>query len=150
QELQACPEIGLHLPRTQEKVLTALNGLGLEITTGTALSSVTAVLRGSRPGPTVLLRADMDALALPEPGNPSVERILHACGHDLHTAMLVGAAWILAGTDFPGNVVFMFQPGEEGYGGAKMMIEEGVLDAAGARPVAAYAIHVISSLLPGG
>ncbi|WP_214412166.1 M20 metallopeptidase family protein [Sphaerisporangium fuscum] len=150
------PELGLDLPRTQEKVLTALEGLPLEISTGKRLSSVTAVLRGARPGPTVLLRGDMDALPVTERGTgPVVSQspgLMHACGHDLHTTMLAGAAHLLAARRdrLAGDVVFMFQPGEEGAGGAKIMIEEGVLDASGRRPVAAYALHVISSLLPRG
>ncbi|MFJ2031627.1 M20 family metallopeptidase [Streptosporangium sp. NPDC087985] len=150
------PELGLDLPRTQEKVLTALAGLPLEIRLGERLSSVTAVLRGARPGPTVLLRGDMDALPVSERGGgeitSQVDGRMHACGHDLHTAMLAGAAHLLAaGRDrLAGNVIFMFQPGEEGPGGAKIMIDEGVLDAAGERPVAAYALHVISSALPHG
>jgi amidohydrolase len=153
-ELHREPELGLQLPRTQDKVLSALDGLPLETKTGTALSSVTAVLRGSAPGPVVLLRGDMDALPLTErSGVPYASETpgrMHACGHDLHTAMLVGAARLLAGTEFAGSVVFMFQPGEEGDAGARHMIEEGVLDAAGERPVAAFALHVTSSLLPGG
>src|SRR3954468_11295361 len=95
------PEVGLHLPLTQEKVLAALDGLPLEITTGDRLSSVTAVLRGSRPGPAVLLRADMDALPVQEKTGvayrSTVDGRMHACGHDLHTAMLAGAARLLAG-----------------------------------------------------
>src|SRR5215470_15377840 len=149
--IHAEPEIGLHLPLTQEKIVAALDGLPLEITLGSALSSVTAVLRGGvrgdgdggtgrragPGGPVVLLRADMDALPLTErTGLDFASRIdgtMHACGHDLHAAMLVGAARLLSDrqADLPGSVVFMFQPGEEGCGGAKFMIEEGVLDAAG-------------------
>ncbi|MFC6883788.1 MULTISPECIES: M20 metallopeptidase family protein [Actinomadura] len=150
------PELGLDLPRTQEKVLAALDGLPLEIATGERLSSVTAVLRGALPGPTVLLRGDMDALPVTERGDAAVVSkvpgAMHACGHDLHTAMLAGAARLLAARRdrLPGNVVFMFQPGEEGHGGAKIMIDEGVLDAAGERPVAAYALHVLSAGLPNG
>src|SRR5699024_6026988 len=140
------PEIGLDLPRTQAAVLAALADLGLEITTGQALTSVTAVLRGARPGPAVLLRADMDALPIDEP--PGLEYAatngaMHACGHDLHTAALVGAARLLAArrAQIAGSVIFMFQPGEEGYDGAGHMLAEGVLDAAGTRPVAAFALH---------
>ncbi|GAA1259292.1 M20 family metallopeptidase [Sphaerisporangium rubeum] len=150
------PELGLDLPRTQEKVLASLDGLPLEITTGKALSSVTAVLRGGRPGPVVLLRGDMDALPLTEraggPVTSEIPGVMHACGHDLHTTMLAGAAHLLSARrdTLAGDVVFMFQPGEEGSGGAKLMIDEGVLDAAGRRPVAAYALHVISSVLPQG
>ena len=150
------PEIGLDLPRTQAKVLAALDGLPLDIATGQALSSVTAVLRAARPGPAVLLRGDMDALPVEEhTGLPYASRadgIMHACGHDLHTAMLAGAARLLSArrAELAGDVIFMFQPGEEGSGGAKLMISEGVLDAAGARPVAAFGLHVVSSLLPLG
>ncbi len=153
-DLHREPELGLELPRTQEKVLAALDGLPLETTTGTSLSSVTAVLRGSSPGPVVLLRGDMDALPLTERSGVAyssrVAGRMHACGHDLHTAMLVGAARLLAGAEFAGSVVLMFQPGEEGQAGARHMIEEGVLTAAGERPVAAYGLHVTSGLMPGG
>ncbi len=150
------PEIGLDLPRTQAKVLGALDGLPLEVTRGQALSSVTAVLRGAKPGATVLLRGDMDALPVTEqasvPYSSEVDGAMHACGHDLHTAMLAGAARLLSArrSELTGNVIFMFQPGEEGFGGAETMIAEGVLDAAGTRPVAAFGLHVMSSLLPGG
>ncbi len=150
------PEIGLDLPKTQHKVLSALAGLPLEISTGAGLSSVTAVLRGGLPGETVLLRGDMDALPVTErtglPYASAIPGAMHACGHDLHTSMLVGAAKVLAARqdELPGNVIFMFQPGEESVGGARVMIEQGVLDAAGERPVAAYALHVASGLLPLG
>ena len=150
------PEIGLNLPKTQAKVLGALDGLPLEVTCGEALTSVTAVLRGSRPGATVLLRGDMDALPVTEharlPYASQIAGAMHACGHDLHTTMLAGAAQLLSARQarLAGNVIFMFQPGEEGCGGAEKMIAEGVLDAAGKRPVAAYGLHVVSSLLPAG
>ncbi|WP_144629990.1 M20 metallopeptidase family protein [Arthrobacter woluwensis] len=165
------PEIGLDLPRTQEKVLAALDGLGLEISTGTDTTSVTAVLRGTaglsdgNPSdgaagtgarPAVLLRADMDALPVQErTGVEFTSRIdgaMHACGHDLHTAMLLGAATLLADSRhrIAGDVVFMFQPGEEGYDGASVMVREGVLDAAGRRVDAAFGMHVFSSLEPHG
>lgn len=154
--LHAEPEIGLHLPRTQEKVLAALDGLPLEVSLGEALSSVTAVLRANRPGPAVLLRADMDALPVQErTGLDYASRIdgaMHACGHDLHTAMLAGAAHLLAARRdaLPGDVVFMFQPGEEGWDGSAAMIAEGVLEAAGKPPDAAYALHVFSAAVPHG
>jgi amidohydrolase len=147
------PEIGLDLPKTQAKVLAALDGLPLEISTGQGLSSVTAVLRGG-PGPVVLLRGDMDALPVTEetglPYASVIPGAMHACGHDLHTAMLAGAARLLSARQVPGTVIFMFQPGEEGYAGARQMIEEGVLEAAGSRPVAAYGLHVSSQRLPCG
>jgi hippurate hydrolase len=154
--IHAEPEIGLDLPKTQRKVLDALDGLPLEVSTGQGLSSVTAVLRGARPGKTVLLRGDMDALPVTErtgvPYASQVPGAMHACGHDLHTAMLAGAAKLLCArqADLEGNVIFMFQPGEEGAGGARIMIAEGVLDAAGERPCAAYALHVASSITPLG
>ena len=142
------PEVGLLLPRTQRLVLDALAGLGLEIQTGETVSSVIAVLRGGRPGPTVLLRADMDGLPLAEETGldyASTTGAMHACGHDLHTAGLVGAARLLAAhrADVAGDVVFMFQPGEEGFDGAAAMIAEGVLQASGELPIAAYAAHVV-------
>ena len=149
------PELGLDLPLTQAKVLAALDGLPLEITLGEKLSSVTAVLRGGLPGPTVLLRGDMDALPVQETsGLPFASEItgaMHACGHDLHVTALVGAARLLCErrATLAGDVVFMFQPGEEGRGGAQVMIDEGLLEASGSRPVAAYALHVASSMPQG-
>jgi amidohydrolase len=154
--IHADPEIGLDLPRTQRKVLDALGGLPLDITLGKDLSSVTAVLRGAGLGKTVLLRGDMDALPVTERTGldyaSRTDGAMHACGHDLHTAMLVGAAKLLSArqAELPGNVIFMFQPGEEGPGGGRIMVAEGVLDAAGERPVAAYALHVASAVLPLG
>jgi amidohydrolase len=150
------PEIGYDLPKTQRKVLDALAGLPLEISTGRELTSVTAVLRGGRPGPVVLLRGDMDALPVTEatglPFASTIDGVMHACGHDLHTTMLAGAARLLSARQpqLPGTVVFMFQPAEEGGAGARFMIEEGVLDAAGDRPAAAFAIHVMSGMLDRG
>lgn len=124
------------------------------MTTGRQLSSITAVLRGAKPGPVVLLRGDMDALPVTEISDEAfvsgTDGAMHACGHDLHTAGLVGAARLLSARrdELAGDVVFMFQPGEEGFDGARYMIEEGVLDAAG-RPVDyAYGLHVLSSVLP--
>ncbi len=148
------PEVGLDLPVTQGMVLEALDHLDLEVSTGTALTSVTAVLRGGKPGPAVLLRGDMDALPVQEQTGleftSRVDGAMHACGHDLHTAMLVGAAELLTAhrDELAGDVVFMFQPGEEGWDGAGRMLEEGVLDAAGRRVSSAYGIHVFSSQIP--
>jgi hippurate hydrolase len=153
-ELHQIPEIGLQLPLTQARVLAALDGLPLEITLGTDVSSVTAVLRGGRRGPAVLLRGDMDALPVTERTGVEFtskhDGVMHACGHDLHTAGLVGAARLLAArrAELPGDVVFMFQPGEEGWDGAGHMIREGVLTAAGATVVAAYGLHVLSADVP--
>jgi hippurate hydrolase len=151
------PEVGLQLPRTQERVLSALQGLPLEISTGDSLSSVTAVLRGgsSTGQRSVLLRGDMDALPVAERSGADFAAdgdTMHACGHDLHTAMLVGAAHVLCSRreQLAGDVVFMFQPGEEGYDGAAHMVKEGVLDAPGRRVNAALALHVTSGMLPAG
>jgi amidohydrolase len=141
------PEIGLTLPHTQGAIIDALGDLNLQITTGKQLSSVVAVLEGRSPGRTVLLRADMDALKIREATGldyaSEIEGAMHACGHDGHTAMLVGAARLLAvhRDRIAGRVIFAFQPGEEGYAGARLMIEEGLLDRYG-RPEAAFAIHI--------
>jgi amidohydrolase len=141
------PELGLTLPRTQATVLEALDGLGLDIRAGQRTTSVVARLRGARPGPTILLRGDMDALPMPEdtglPFASEVPNAMHACGHDGHTAMLVGAARLLARRreSLAGSVLFMFQPGEEGFHGARVMIEEGLLDGEEA-PSGAFAMHV--------
>ncbi|GAB3078596.1 M20 family metallopeptidase [Pedococcus soli] len=156
-ELHQVPEVGMDLPLTQRAVLDALDGLDLEVTLGRELSSVVAVLRGrggSRTGtdrPVVLLRGDMDALPVTE--DLDLDHVsrhvgrMHACGHDLHVAGLVGAARILheLRDELEGDVVLMFQPGEEGPGGAEPMIREGLLEAAGRRVDAAYALHVYSS-----
>lgn len=153
-DLHRHPELGLHLPRTQEAVLRALADLPLTVTTGAATSSIVADLRcGAGDGPVVLLRADMDALPMPEdtalPFASTVDEAMHACGHDAHTAMLVGAARVLATRrdDLSGTVRFMFQPGEEGFHGARSMIEEGVLEA----PTVdrAFALHVTPNLPAG-
>lgn len=158
------PELGLELPRTQEAVLGWLDGLPLEVTAGKDISSVVAIVRGQpgqleQPGQagggTVLLRGDMDALPLDERaglGFAATNGRMHACGHDLHTAMLAGAARLLSAhrQNLRGDVVLMFQPGEEGYDGAARMIEQGVLQAAGRTADAAFALHVTSSMLPSG
>ena len=145
--LHAHPEVGNDLPWTQQRIVDALDGLDLEIALGRSVSSVVAVLRGAKPGPTVLLRGDMDGLPVVEQTGldyASTNGAMHACGHDLHMAGLVGAARLLSARreELAGNVVFMFQPGEEGPGGAKPMIEEGHLEITGEKPVAADGIHV--------
>ncbi|MCW2741330.1 MAG: putative metal-dependent amidase/aminoacylase/carboxypeptidase [Blastococcus sp.] len=161
-DLHREPEIGLVLPRTQEKVLRALDGLPLEISVGERTTSVTAILRGSAPTraavdpPVVLIRGDMDGLPVQEavdvPFRSRIDGAMHACGHDLHTAMLAGAAHLLSARreQLAGDVVFMFQPGEESWDGARVMIEEGVLTAAGPRPQAAFGMHVFSGLVDHG
>jgi hippurate hydrolase len=141
------PEVGLTLPHTQSTIVAALADLDLEITLGKQLSSVVAVLDGPSPGRTVLLRADMDALKIQEATGldyaSEVDGAMHACGHDGHTAMLAGAARLLTmrRDRIPGRIIFAFQPGEEGYAGARLMIEEGLLDRYGV-PDAAFAIHI--------
>lgn len=158
-ELHQIPEVGLQLPRTQAAVLEALAGLPLEITLGKTLTSIVGVLRGGVPTegkrPVVLLRADMDALPVEELTGlewASTNGNMHGCGHDLHMAMLVGAAHELCARrdELAGDVIFMFQPGEEGVDGARFMLEEGLLDAAGSRPDWTYAIHVWAALDPFG
>src|SRR5699024_5108913 len=151
------PEVGLDLPLTQRTVLDALDGLDLEVTTGDGLSSVVAVLRGGRREETevgVLLRGDMDALPIGEETGfdfASDNGAMHACGHDLHTTGLIGAVHLLHAhrADLPGDGVFMFQPGEEGFDGAGRMIDEGVLEAAGVPLVGAYGVHVSADQEPG-
>jgi amidohydrolase len=127
------PELGLDLPKTQAAVLHALGELPVTVRTGTRVSSVVADLAGigigSGPARTVLLRADMDALPMPEDTGleyaSGIPGAMHACGHDAHTAMLAGAMCVLAAQRdaFAGTVRAMFQPGEEGFAGAAAMIE---------------------------
>jgi len=146
--IHAEPEIGLQLPQTQAKIVEALTGLGLDIKLGESTTSVVADLDTGRPGPTVLLRGDMDALPLTEDFVSDFqsrrEGAMHACGHDAHVAMLASAARLLSEhrDQLVGRVRFMFQPGEEGYHGAKYMIEEGVLDGVDR----AFAIHVVTTM----
>jgi hippurate hydrolase len=149
-QLHQVPEFALELPQTQRLVLEAIEGLG-EIHLGKGLSSVVLHIRGGKPGPTVLLRADMDALAVTEETGEefaSTNGFMHACGHDLHVAGGVGAAKLLAAhrEEIAGDVILWFQPGEEGHHGADVMIEEGALEISGNRPIAAYGIHVFTSL----
>jgi hippurate hydrolase len=150
------PEIGLHLPQTQATVLDALADLPVEVTTGRSTTSVVAVLRGARPGPTYLLRGDMDALPVQEdtglPFASEIPGVMHACGHDTHVAMLLGAARLLAERrdELTGQVVFMVQPGEEGQHGARFMLEEGLLDVVPEAPVSgAFALHISSTFASG-
>ena len=152
--IHAEPEIGLQCPRTTDKIKAALAGLPLEYREGPSTTGLVAILRGGRGnGRTVLLRGDMDALPMQEetglPFASKVDGAMHACGHDAHTAMLVGAARALSARreDLAGTVVFMFQPGEEGWHGARYMLEDGLLDEP--RPEAAFALH-ISPNIPRG
>jgi len=158
-ELHQNPEVGLNLPQTRRRVLAALEPLGLEIRTSNETSSFTAVLRG-RGTPVgerqvVLLRADMDALPITELVDvpyKSTNGAMHACGHDLHTAWLVGVAKILSDLrgELAGDVVFMFQAGEESLGGARLMVEDGLLDVAGSRVNAAFGLHALTTVAPRG
>ena len=160
------PELGNREFRTSGIVAAHLKKLGLEVTTGIAHTGVVALLHGALPGPTIMLRADMDALPVTEhtdvPFRSTVMSeyrghqvgVMHACGHDAHTAILMGAAEILAGMRerLPGTVMFVFQPAEEGVpvgeqGGAPLMMQEGLFEIA--KPDAIFGLHVFSTLHTG-
>jgi hippurate hydrolase len=148
-KLHQIPEFGLELPNTLKTVLDEVSDLG-EVTIGKSITSAVLHIKGDLPGPTVLLRADMDALAVIEDTGleySSTNGFMHACGHDLHMAMGVGAAKILASrkSELKGEVIVFFQPGEEGHHGADAMIEEQALMVSGSKPIRAYGIHVFSS-----
>ena len=144
--IHAEPELGLHNPKTTAKVRAALAGLPLDIREGPSTTGLIATLRGPDNGRTVLLRGDMDALPLHEDTGldfaSATDGAMHACGHDSHTAMLVGAARLLcaARDQLAGSVQFMFQPGEEGHHGARYMLDDGLIDPL---PDAAFALHVM-------
>ena len=160
-DLHANPELGFAETRTAGVVADHLRALGLEVRTGVGKTGVVGILRGARPGRTVALRADMDALPVLEAtGLPFASTatgsymgatvpVAHACGHDAHVAMLMGAAEVLAGMkdQIAGTVVFIFQPAEEGAppgepkGGAALMVEEGALE--DPRPDAIFGLHVL-------
>jgi len=165
-DIHSHPELGNREFRTSARVAEHLRKLGLEVRTGMAHTGVVAVLSGGQPGPTILLRADMDALPVTERTDVPFRStatgefrgrtvgIMHACGHDAHTAMLMGVAQVLAGfrERLPGKILFMFQPAEEGVpegerGGAPLMLDEGLLEIA--KPDAAFSLHVHSSLNAG-
>jgi amidohydrolase len=128
------PELGFQEIRTAGIVANELQSLGLEVTKGVGKTGVVALLEGGKPGPVLLLRADMDALPINEQTNADyasqTSGVMHACGHDGHTAILLTVAKMLhtIRADLPGTVKFVFQPAEEGIGGAESMIAEGVLD----------------------
>ncbi|MFH1139271.1 MAG: amidohydrolase [Pseudomonadota bacterium] len=144
------PELGMEERETAGKVAAYLSGLGLEVTTGVGGTGVVALLKGGRSGPTLLLRADMDALPITEENEAEYRStrpgVMHACGHDGHVAILLGAAKILAGLgdEFPGTIKFLFQPGEETFCGAKAVIAAGVLE--NPRVDAALGLHLMSFL----
>lgn len=145
--IHAEPELGLHTPKTMAKVRESLAGLPLEWKSGPSTTGAIAVLRGAHPGRSVLLRGDMDALPMPEdtdlPFRSKIANTMHACGHDTHTAMLASAARLLSARrgQLAGTVSFMFQPGEEGWHGARYMLDDGLLD--DPRPDAAFALHIV-------
>ena len=151
--IHADPELGLDCPRTRDKLKAALANLPLTYRDSSRTSGFIARLDGQAPGRTVLLRGDMDALPIHEDtGLDFASRTpghMHACGHDTHSAMLAGAARVLAARrdSFAGTILFMFQPGEEGFHGAQVMIDEGLL--ADPTPEAAFAIHIFPNI-PGG
>jgi hippurate hydrolase len=145
-EIHKEPELGFDTEKTAEKVLNALDGLPLEIQTGVAENGVVATLKGEGEGPTVALRADMDALPIHEetdlPFASETDGKMHACGHDGHTSMLVGAARTLCQDHLRerlnGTVKFVFQPAEEGQAGGRVMVEEGVAEGVGS----IFALHL--------
>ena len=148
--IHAEPELGLETPKTLAKVKAALADLPLEWHEGSSCTGAVAVLKGGKPGRSVLLRGDMDALPMTERTGldfaSTIEGRMHACGHDAHTAMLAGAARVLEGMreELAGEVRFMFQPGEEGFHGARFMLEDGLLGGTDdySLPDAAFALHV--------
>jgi amidohydrolase len=149
------PEVGLDLPWTQAVVADELRKLGLEPRLGTKVSSVSAVIEGALPGPTVLLRADMDALPLTEATGldfaSEIPDRMHACGHDTHVTMLLGGTRLLLErrAELRGRVLLMFQPGEEGYFGARDMLDEGLLASVTPEPTGAFALHIGTNLPTG-
>ena len=144
--IHAEPELGLQTPKTLAKVRGELADLPLEWREGSSCTGAVAVLNAGKQGRSVLLRGDMDALPMTEETGldfaSTVSGRMHACGHDTHTAMLAGAARVLAARadTLPGEVRFMFQPGEEGYHGARFMLDDGLLDPL---PEAAFALHIM-------
>jgi amidohydrolase len=147
-DLHRNPEFGLDLPQTLARVIDEVAGLG-EIFTGEGMTAAALLIKGSKPGPTVLLRADMDALAVIEDTGldfASTNGYMHACGHDLHIAMGIGAARLLHQhrEELKGDVVIWFQPGEEGLAGADRMLEQKMHLVSGSKPIAAYGVHVFS------
>lgn len=152
-DLHVHPELGFEEIRTGDMVATRLRSLGYEVHTGIGTTGVVGLLKGSKPGKTVMLRADMDALPLlEETGHDFASSIpgkMHACGHDGHVAILLGAAALIADRreELAGTLCLLFQPAEEGKGGAKAMIEDGVLERFGIER--AYGLH-LSAKYPTG
>jgi amidohydrolase len=152
--LHAHPELSFQELETSRFIASSLEDAGIEVKPGLATTGVVGTLRGAKPGRTIALRADMDALPLTEattlPFASTTPGVMHACHHDGHMAMLLGAAMVLVRMrkQLEGNVKYIFQPGEEGYAGARKMIEEGVLED---EPCiqAAFALH-LDALSPSG
>ncbi len=148
-ELHRHPELGFEEHRTAALVAERLRALGLEVHTGIGRTGVVGVLRGARPGKTIMLRADMDALPIDEENATdyvsTARGRMHACGHDGHVAILLGAAKVVTERrdEVAGTVCFLFQPAEEGKGGAKAMIEDGVLERFGIER--AYGLHLAAA-----
>ncbi|MCZ6502899.1 MAG: M20 family metallopeptidase [Gammaproteobacteria bacterium] len=146
-KIHANPELGNHLPETTKAVVDSLAGLDLDIRFSQETTSLVATLHGAGNGPRIMLRGDMDALPMPEnnelPFASKNEGKMHACGHDSHTAMLVGAAKVLHANreKLNGSVDFFFQTGEEGHFGAKVVLDEGLFEAPNS-PDAVFAIHI--------
>lgn len=153
-DFHAHPELSFQEQRTSEKIASILHDIGLEVKQGIATTGVVGLLRGSADGPTIALRADMDALPITEetglPYASTRPGVMHACNHDAHMAMLLGAAMVLSKmrADLKGNVKFVFQPAEEGYAGARQMIDEGVLEDV-PKIEAAFALHIDTFAPPG-
>ncbi len=149
-DLHAHPELGFEVQRTAGIVAHTLADLGCEVRTGIGVSGVVGLITGGRPGPTVMLRADMDALPIQEisdaPYASQSPGLMHACGHDGHVAMGLGAATLLArcAAELPGQILLIFQPAEEGMGGALAMVQAGAL--ADPKPAAAFGLHLWNTM----
>ncbi|MEZ5371483.1 MAG: M20 family metallopeptidase [Microthrixaceae bacterium] len=155
-DIHTHPELGLHNPRTRDLIVAELESLGQSVRTGERASWVAADLVGDADGPTILLRADTDALPMTEntgePFRSAVDGRAHTCGHDGHVAMLLGAARLLTArrADLAGTVRLVFQPGEEGHAGARVMLDEGVLTDGLTNPVTgSFAMHVTPNIPTG-
>lgn len=152
-DLHMNPELGFQEHRTAEIVARRLTQLGFEVHGGIAVTGVVGILKGRKPGRTIMLRADMDALPIVEendaPYRSQIAGAMHACGHDGHVAILLGAAELISDRvdDLPGTVCLLFQPAEEGLGGARVMVEEGTLERFGIER--AYGLHLNSKYRTG-
>lgn len=165
-DLHLNPELSNRETRTAGIVAKHLRSLGMDVETNIAHTGVVGILKGAKPGPTVMLRADMDALPVTEKTDVPFKStktaiyqgkevgVMHACGHDTHVAMLMGAAEVLAGVkgQLHGNIMFVFQPAEEGApdgeeGGAELMLKEGIFKKY--KPEVAFGLHIISDLNTG-